>query len=56
MARTNQIFVLGDNIIEIVPHYTYFGLLLRKFLDYDSIAKAVDKSASRALGLLIVKS
>ena len=56
VARTNNIFVLGDNIIEIVPHYTYLGLLLTEFLDYDSMAKAVAKSASRALGLLIVKS
>ena len=56
VARTNKVFVLGDNKIEIVPHYTYLGLLFTEFLDYDNMAKAVAKSASRALGLLIVKS
>ena len=33
----------------------YLGLLLTEFLKYNDIAKAVAKSASRSLGLLIAK-
>ena len=33
VARTNKVFVLGDSIIEIVPHYTYLGLLLTEFIE-----------------------
>jgi hypothetical protein len=33
----------------------YLGLLLTEVLNYDDMAKAVAKSASRSLGLLIAK-
>jgi hypothetical protein len=33
----------------------YLGLLLTEFLKYNDIAKAIAKSASRSLGLLIAK-
>ena len=47
--------MLNDNILDIVPHYMYLGLLLTEFLNYNDMAKAVAKSASRSLGLLIAK-
>ena len=53
--KTNFTFVLNNNDMEIVPSYTYLGLLLSEFLDYNCMAKAVAKSASRSLGLLIAK-
>ena len=43
-----------DNV-EIVSKYTYIGLLFIKLLNYDEMAKAVAKSASRTLILLIAK-
>lgn len=42
--------------MECVSNYQYLGLLLTDFLDYQLMAKAAAKSASRALGLLIIKS
>ena len=47
--------MLNDNILDIVPHYMYLGLLLTESLNYNDMAKAVAKSASRSLGLLIAK-
>ena len=35
--------------------YTYLGLLLTEHLDYSETARAVAKSASRALGIVIAK-
>jgi hypothetical protein len=40
----------------VVSKYQYLGLLLTEFLDYNEMAKAVARSAGRALRLLIVKS
>jgi hypothetical protein len=39
----------------VVSKYQYLGLLLTEFLDYNEMAKAVARSAGRALSLLIVK-
>ena len=41
--------------LSIVNKYTYLGIVLTKHLDYNVSAKCVAQSASRALGLLIVK-
>ena len=53
--RSNFQFVFDNTIMEIVSQYTYLGLLLTEYLDYSMMAKAVAKSASRSLGLLIAK-
>ena len=55
--RTDFEFMLNDNILDIVPHYMYLGLLLTEVLNYNDMAKAVAKSASKSLtlGLLIAK-
>ncbi|XP_063442617.1 uncharacterized protein LOC134722912 [Mytilus trossulus] len=45
IPKTNFTFVLNNNDMEIVPCYTYLGLLLSEFLDYNCMAKAVAKSA-----------
>ena len=53
---TNDIFLLGEKQLGVVSKYQYHGLLLTEFLDYNEMAKAVTRSAGRALSLLIVKS
>ncbi|XP_071123605.1 uncharacterized protein [Mytilus edulis] len=53
--RSIYTFMLGNDNIETVIQYTYLGLHLTEFLNYDLMAKAIAKSASRALGLLIAK-
>ena len=55
MSRTNLQVSLNGNSLETVSQYMYLGLLLTEFLKYDDMAKAVAKSASRYLGLLIAK-
>ncbi|XP_063406305.1 uncharacterized protein LOC134690258 [Mytilus trossulus] len=55
VARSDFHFSLNDENIEYTSNYQYLGLLLTEFLDYQLMAKAVARSASRALGLLIVK-
>lgn len=42
--------------MEVVESYKYLGLLLNEYLDFSVTAKAVAKSASRALGLVIAKA
>ena len=54
--RTVVQFMIDMRRLDVVDHYTYLGLLLTEFLDYDMMAKTVEKSAHRALGLLIAKS
>ena len=44
--KTNQ----SDIHVSIVSQYNYLDLLLTEFLDYDEMAKAVAKAASRSLG------
>jgi hypothetical protein len=53
---TNEIFLLGVLQLGVVSKYQYLGLLLTEFLDYNEMAKAVARSAGRALSLLIVES
>ena len=40
----------------MVESYKYLGLILTEFLDFSKTAKAVAKSANRALGLIIAKA
>ena len=54
--RTAVQFMIDMRSLDVVDHYTYLGLMLTEFLDYDMMAKTVAKSAHRALGLLIAKS
>ena len=54
--RTAVQFMIDMRSLDVVDHYTYLGLLLTEFLDYDMMTKTVAKSAHRALGLLIAKS
>ena len=53
--RTGFIFTCGNSQLNIVDGYTYLGLYLSEFLDYNITAKRISQSASRALGLLIAK-
>ena len=55
MSRTDFQFSLNGNSLETVSQYMYLVLLLTELLKYDDMAKAVAKSASRSLGLLIAK-
>ena len=48
VLQTKCIFSIGGNSIECVKSYQYLGLLLTEYLDYQLMAKAVAKSASRA--------
>ena len=56
VPRTDFNLTVNGNSVECINCYQYLGLLLTEFLDYQLMAKAVAKSASIALGLLIVKS
>ena len=53
--RTSLIFTCGNRQLDIVDGYTYLGVYLSEFLDYNFTAKRIAQSASRALGLLIAK-
>ena len=55
IPRSNFVFRINGDVIDYVSSYQYLGLVLDEFLDYQVMAKAVAKSASRTLGLLIVK-
>ena len=56
VPRTRSIFTVGECNLEVVESYKYLGLLLNEYLDFSVTAKAVTKSASRALGLVIAKA
>ena len=47
-------FTCRDETLEIVSQYKYLGLILKEHLDFLEMAKSVAKSASRALGFLII--
>lgn len=48
-------FTSGTDKIEKVGRYSYIGITLTEFLDFDVTVKIVAQSASRAHGLLIAK-
>lgn len=55
VPRTANSFTCGIHNLKVVANYTYLGLLLTEFLDFNLMAKSVAQSAGRALGLLIAK-
>ena len=54
-ARTDFMFECGTDSLDFVSQYKYLGVMLNENLDLSVMLKAVAKSASRALGLLIAK-
>ena len=48
-------FICGQCDFQIIDKYKYFGLVFHEFLDFSMTAKLASQSASRAIGLLIVK-
>ena len=48
-------FKCGEKDLLLTDRYTYLGITLNEFLDFNITAKVVAQSASRALGLLIAK-
>ena len=48
-------FTCGTDTLDIVDKYTYMGIVINEYLDYNVTAKTVAQSAGRALGLLIAK-
>ena len=55
VPKINNDFMCGATKLLITDRYTYLGITLNEFLDYNVTAKVVAQSASRALGLLIAK-
>ena len=56
VPRSDSVFTVGDINLYVVESNKYLRLGLTEFLDYSETAKAVAKSANRALGLIIAKS
>ena len=56
VPRSDSVFTVGGINLDVFESYKYLGLVLTEFLDYSKTAKAVAKSANRALGLIIAKS
>ena len=54
-ARTDFVFECGTDSLDFVSQYKYLGVMLNEHFDLSVMVKAVAKSASRALGLLIAK-
>jgi hypothetical protein len=55
MELSKYIFKCGNMNIELKNDYTYLGLILNEFLDFNLTAKIVAKSANRAVGLVMAK-
>ena len=53
--RTENIFKCGSSSIDLIHQYKYLAVLFTEHLDLMQMAKMVEQSASRALGLLISK-
>ena len=54
-ARTNFVFECSTDSLDFVSQYKYLGVMLKKHFDLSVMIKAVAKSASRALELVIEK-
>ncbi len=54
--KSAHTFVCGDTSLTTIDKYTYLGLVLNEYLDFNVTAKMVAQSAGRALGLIIAKS
>ncbi len=55
VPMTDFDFMCGTEVIGKTDQYTYLGMALTEFLDYNVTAKRIAQSAGRALGLLIAK-
>jgi hypothetical protein len=55
MELSKYIFKCGNMNIELKNDYTYLGLILNEFLDFNLTAKIVAKSANTAVGLVMAK-
>ena len=55
IQRTVFNVTCGTDTLAIVDKYTYLGIVINEYLDYNVTVKTVAQSASRALGLLIAK-
>ena len=53
--KTQHVFKLGTDKLDLVASYKYLGLILSEHLDYSVTAKIVAQAAGRALGLLLAK-
>ena len=53
--KTNQIFYMSNNVIDIVPNYKYLGVIFDEFLDFNAAADTLSGAAGRALGGIISK-
>ena len=56
VQRSSYKFKCGELNLEFIQQYSFLGLTLTEFLDYDIMASNVAKSARRALGLVIHKN
>jgi hypothetical protein len=56
VSQSEFIFHCGNQLLTYVDKYTYLGVPLTEYLDFDIMAKTAAQSASRALGLIIAKS
>ena len=52
-SATRHNFICGDESILLKSDYSYFGIIINKFLNFNVTVKAVALSAHRALGKLI---
>ena len=53
VLRKDCVFICGENALSIKSKYTYLGLVLNEFLDYNITAKVVAEAERRDLGLVI---
>ena len=55
VQQTDWTFKIGDNVLELVPHYKYLGVTFHFSCDFTMNAEILSKSAGRALGQIISK-
>ena len=55
MPKTDTVFKIGDNAIDIVDHYKYLGVIFDQYLNFNYNVDTLANSAGRALGSLISK-
>ena len=53
--RTNVVLRFGDNELNIVSDYKYFGLILDEYMTFEKAVDTLRGSAGRALGSVINK-
>ena len=55
VTRTEFPFHFGENELDIIDLYTYLGIILDEYLNYDVTAQMLSQSSGRALGGIINK-